>query len=119
MGVVKPQVIQEFYGGQAQDLKLGPSHSFGYSRHLEFRKSPTSLTMLPATTKETGSTVVDLITDMVQLPSGLIVSIGDAGGVYTRSTSAVWAKNGTTLPNTAMGLAYVLQQDTIYIPGTA
>lgn len=115
----KPLVLQRFHGGQASDLKLGPEHSFYKSKHLDFRKSPTQLTVLPASTKESGSTVTGLITEMIQLPSGLIVAIDTSGGVYTRSTSGVWAKNGTTLSNTAFGMFYNLQQDTIYIPGTS
>lgn len=113
----KPLVLQQFHGGQASDLKLGPVNSFYRSRHLDFRKSPTQLTILPRTVKETGTTVTDLITELVQLPSGMIVAIDESGGVYTRSTLGVWAKNGTTLADTAHGMFYNLQQDTIYIPG--
>lgn len=113
----QPIVVIENYGGLASDAKQGPKASFAYSRHLDFRKSPTSLTILPKTTKESSTTVTGLITEMIQLPSGLIVAIDSSGGVYTRSTSGTWTKNGTTLPDTAAGMVYNLQHDTIYIPG--
>lgn len=109
--------VIENHGGLAPDLKQGPKHSFAYSRHVDFRKSPTSLTILPKTVKETSTTVTGLITEMIQLPSGKMVAIDSSGGVYTRTTGASWSKNGTTLTDTAAGMVYNLQHDTIYIPG--
>ena len=112
-----PLVIQRFDGGWSTDLKIGSAHSFAYSNHMDFRKSPTQLTILPKTVKESSTTVTGLITEIIQLPSGKIVAIDGSGGVYTRSTAGVWAKNGTTLTDTAMGMVYDEQQDTIWIPG--
>lgn len=109
--------IVEHHGGMATDLKQGVPESFAYCRHLDFRKRPTGLTILPKGVKETGTTVTGLITEMIQLPSGKMVAIDDAGGVYVRTTGASWSKDGTTLPDTAAGMLYNLQQDTIYIPG--
>lgn len=109
--------VADFSGGWSTDLKQGTPNSFAYSKHLDFRKSPTQLTMLPAATKESASTVTDVITDMIQLPSGAMVAIDQAGGVYQRTTGGSWSKNGTTLPNTAAGMVYSRQHDTIYVPG--
>lgn len=72
---------------------------------------------MPKATKESGSVVTGLITAMTQLPSGKIVAVDSSGGVYQRSTSGTWTKHGTILPDTAYGLIYNLQHDTIYIPG--
>ena len=113
----KPQVQQRFDGGMSTDLKIGTENSFYYTRHLDFRKSPTQLTLLPKTVKESSTTVTGLITDMIQLPSGKIVAIDSSGGVYVRTTAGSWSKDGTTLPDTAMGMVYNEQHDTIYIPG--
>jgi hypothetical protein len=113
----QPISIVENHGGQSIDLKHGQPGSFSYSRHIDFRKSPTSLSILPKTVKETGSTVTELLTEMIQLPSGKMVAIGDSGGVYTRATNGTWAKDGTTLTDTSAGMHYSLQQDTIYVPG--
>lgn len=112
-----PIVILENHGGLSTDLKQGVKNSFAYSRHIDFRKRPTNLSLLPKTVKESSTTVTGLITEQIQLPSGLMVAIDDAGGVYTRSTGGTWTKNGTTLPDTAAGMVYNLQQDTIFIPG--
>jgi hypothetical protein len=109
--------IVQNHGGWATDLKQGVPHSFAYSRHVDFRKSPTLLTVLPKTVKETSTTVTSLITEMIQLPSGKMVAIDDAGGVYVRTTGGSWSKNGTILTDTAAGMLYNLAQDTIYVPG--
>lgn len=114
-----PWTQDRFDGGMSSDLKVGIANSFYYARHMDFRKSPTQLTLLPATTKESGTVVTGLIVDMIQLPSGKIVAIDTSGGVYTRSTAGTWAKNGTSLPDTAYGMVYNEQHDTIYVPGTA
>lgn len=112
-----PIITENFYGGQSADLKLGTPAAFGYSRHMDFRKSPSQLSILPATVKESSTTVTDVVTDMIQLPSGAMVAIDQGGGVYQRAINGTWTKNATTLPNTAAGLVYNQQQDTIYIPG--
>lgn len=109
--------ITENHGGLSTDPKQGTKNSFYYSERIDFRKRPTGLSILPELSKESGSVVTDLITDMVQLPSGKIVAIGDQGGVYSRTTSGVWTKNGTTLTDTACGMEYNLQFDTIFISG--
>jgi hypothetical protein len=113
-----PLITNRFEGGWAPDIKFGGPASFWYSRHFDFRKAASQLSILPKTAKETSTTVVDLITDMIQLPSGKIVAIDASGGVYTRATDGTWAKNGTTLSSTAHGMVYNLQQDTIWIPGS-
>lgn len=114
----RPIIITENWGGQAPDLKQGPANSFAYSRHIDFRKYPTMLSILPETGKESSTTVTGLITELIRLPSGKLVGVDSSGGVYTRATNGTWAKNGTTLPNTAYGMVYNLQHDTIYVPGT-
>lgn len=113
----RPIIITEHHGGLALSEKQGIEHSFAYGRHLDFRKNPTALTILPKTVKETGSTVTGLVTEMIQLPSGKMVAIDSSGGVYTRATDGTWTKDGTVLTSTCAGMTYNLQQDTIYIPG--
>lgn len=113
-----PIVFTEFEGGQSSDIKQGPASSFYYSRHMDFRKNPTSLSVLPAMTKQSGLVVTGLVVDMIQLPSGAYVAIDTSGGVYQITSAGVWSKNNLTLPNTAYGMSYNQQQDTIWIPGT-
>lgn len=108
--------INSWIGGLSGDDQEGQPKSFAYSKHLDFRKSPSRLTVLPKTTKDSGSTVTDLITQGIQLPSGKKVFIDLAGGVYTRSTSGTWAKLAGSLGTTAYGMVYNPIHDTIYVP---
>lgn len=117
MGTKRPIAVMENWGGLSTDLKQGPNKSFAYSRHIDFRKNPTSLTILPKTVKESSATVLDLITEMVRLPSGKCIAIGDTGYVYERATNGTWTRNGTKLPDTACGAVYNLQADTVYVAG--
>jgi hypothetical protein len=110
-------VITNFSGGQSGSPKEGVQNSFAYSRHCDFRKDPNRLTILPKTARESATTVTGLVTDMIKLPSGKRVAIDSVGGVYEVSTLGVWTKHGTTLTNTAYGMVYNLQHDTIYVPG--
>lgn len=110
-------VITENYGGLAPDLKQGPEKSFANAEHIDFRKSPTSITVLPEARKETDDIVVGLITEMIQLPSGKKVAIDNEGWVYTRIQNGTWEKLTTQLPDTAAGMSYNLQHDTIYVSG--
>lgn len=114
-----PIVYSSFEGGWSGDIKQGAGGTFWYSRGIDFRKAPSELSVLPGMTKESGSIVTGLVTDMIQLPSGAMVAIDSSGGVYQRTTGGSWSKNSTVLTNTAYGMVYVKQQDTIYIPGTS
>jgi len=110
-------VITKNSGGQSGSSKEGLENSFAYARHIDFRKDPNILSILPRTTRESSTTVTGLVTDMVQLPSGKRVAIDSSGGVYEIDTDGVWTKNGTSLTNTACGMVYNLQHDTVYVPG--
>lgn len=108
--------IANWSGGQSQDDTEGIPNSFAYSRHLDFRKSPSKLTVLPETAKDSGTTVTALITAGLQLPSGKKVFIDTDGGAYTRSTGGTWAKLSGSLGTTAYGMVYNPVHDTIYVP---
>lgn len=113
----RPLVITENHGGLSADSKQGTEKSFAYSKHIDFRKRPTAMSILPKATKETSTTVTGLITEMIQLPSGKMVAIDSSGGIYTRSTAGSWAKFANSFTDTAAGMVYDLQTDTIFVPG--
>lgn len=112
----QPLSINNWSGGLSSDDQIGQAYSFAYSKHLDFRKSPSRLTVLPKTTKDSGTTVTDLVTAGIQLPSGKKVFIDIAGGVYTLSTAGSWAKLAGSLGTTAYGMVYNPIHDTIYVP---
>lgn len=112
--------IGNWTGGQAQDDKEGVPNSSDYFRHLDWRKSPTTLTPLPATrldSLDSGSTIFDdLPINGIQLPSGKKVFIDLAGGVYYRAVNGTWSKLAGDLGTPAFGMVYNPIHDTIYIP---
>lgn len=113
--------INRFDGGWSSDIKLGNPNSFSYSRHIDFRKSPMALTILPKTVKESASAVDGLILDMVRLPSGKIIGVSKQG-VFSRATNGTWTKLasiGSTpaLSQLGIGMVYERTQDRIYFPG--
>lgn len=62
-------IITNNSGGQSNSDKEGQDKTFAYSRHIDFRKNPNLLSILPRTTRESDTIVTGLICDLIQLPS--------------------------------------------------
>jgi hypothetical protein len=114
---------QKFYGGNASDDAVGTPASFGYSRAINHRKSPSQLSVLPGPRKISAAVVKDLILNMVQVRDGTRYAYGKDGHVYKIDTSnAVTeidtdpAVTGTTpLPTGSDGLLYREDSDAVYL----
>jgi hypothetical protein len=63
-------VYNSWVGGQAIDKKVGSKNSFAYSQSLDFRKSPSQITPLPATRRTDAGVVTDLIQNEVMTQAG-------------------------------------------------
>lgn len=113
MGV--PLIFNNFEGGQSTDLKRGIKYSFASSQALDFRKSPSQLTILPGLTREDGGIVKDLIQNEVMTSDGTIYAIGSLGAFYRRTTTGVWSKEADIGIGT-YGLDYRKDTDSIYAP---
>jgi len=107
-------VQHNFAGGQAIDKKVGASNSFAYSQSFDFRKSPSQLSVLPATRRADGGVVTDLVQNEVMTLDGTIFAVGDAGKIYKVTPNGVWSVFGTLSANT-YGILYRPDQDAIYI----
>lgn len=107
-------VQHNFAGGQAIDKKVGASDSFAYSQSLDFRKSPSQMSVLPATRRADGGVVTDLVQNEVMTLDGTIYAIGDAGKIYKITPAGVWSVFGTVSAGT-YGILYRADQDAIYI----
>lgn len=107
-------ITKRFDAGWSADLQLGPKHSFAYSRHFDFRKKPSQLTVLPKTTKEGDGVIVDLIQNTVMDLTGKLYAIGDQGYFYRRTTAGVWS-NEAKLDDGNFGLSYRTDVDKIFI----
>lgn len=110
-------VINNFSGGWSTDEQLGIEHSFAYSSHIDFRKKPSQMSVLPETSKESGGVVVDLVQNMVMVDDGTIYAIGDQGYFYKRTTGGVWTVVAK-LTDGAYGLSYRKDIDKILITGS-
>ncbi len=110
----KPLILSNFSGGWSTDKKVGIPNSFSYSQSVDFRKSPSQITLLSRTQREDRGIVNDLVQNSVMVNNGSIYSIGSLGNFYRRSTAGVWSAIGN-LPAGTFGLDYREDQDAIYI----
>lgn len=111
---VKAVTYQNYQGGWSTDQRLGIKNSFVYSQALDFRKSPSQLSVLPGLTREDNNIVKDLILNEVMLPNGNIWAYGDAGYIYERSATGVQS-TFSKLGSGTGGIDYRYDNDTIYL----
>lgn len=103
-----------FVGGQSTSRKKGPANSFWYSRHVDFRKNPDKISLLPATRLE--GNVTQLMQNMVQTTDGVIWGIGDLGCIYRRTITGEWHKfSDLSTAIGAYGMVYRDDLDKIFI----
>lgn len=110
-------IFKNFDGGWSTDLKVGMKNSFAYSQSMDFRKSPSQLTLLPQPVREDASVVSDLIQNEVMTAGGTIYAIGSNGNFYKRTTAGAWSKEAGVGTGT-YGLDYRKDTDQIYVSGT-
>lgn len=113
----EPVGLSHFFGGQSTDKELGGEAQFYYNRHTDFRKNPSSVTLLPKPTNADGGVVVDLVQGMEQLNSGVRYAVGDAGYVYKITTGGVWSVVSTIGQNGGAGILYRSDVDMLYFTG--
>jgi hypothetical protein len=110
----KPLVFSNNTGGLSDDPKVGIKYSFADGQGINFRSSPSQLTVLPGLSREDNGIVQDLILNEVMTSDGTIYAVGDAGWVYSRDTSGVWTVFGNLTSGTA-GIDYRADTDSIYL----
>lgn len=114
----KAWVYNNWSEGEAVDKKTGGANSFAASQSLDFRKSPSQMSVLPRTRREDANTVTDLIQNEVMVENGKIYAIGSAGNVYERATDGTWGLFGNIGQVGTFGINYRKDQDAVYITGT-
>jgi len=114
----EPIGLSHFFGGQATDRELGNEAQFYYNKHTDFRKNPSSFTLLPKPTNADGGVVVDLVQAMEQINSGIRYALGDAGYLYKVTTGGVWSVVSTLGQAGGAGLLYRSDVDHLYMTGT-
>lgn len=113
----EPLGLGHFFGGMSTDRQLGSEAQFYYSRHFDFRKNPSGLTLLPKPTNTDGGVVVDLVQAMDQLNSGVRYALGDAGWLYKVATSGVWTPVVNIGEAGGSGILYRSDVDHLYLTG--
>lgn len=111
-------VYNSWVGGQATDKKTGIANSFADSQSLDFRTSPSQMSVLPATRRADAGIVTDLVQNEVMIANGTIYAVGSSGNIYRVSPSGVWSLFGNVGSVGTFGINWREDQDAIYIPGT-
>lgn len=109
-------VFQDFEGGWSVDGKVGIANSQPYTQAMDFRKSPSQMSVLPGPTREDNGVVKDLAVNEVMGPDGSIYAYGNAGYLYKRTTAGVWSVEGNTGTG-YFGMDYRKDTDSIYLAG--
>ncbi len=86
--------VKYFNGGIGDSDKEGIRGSFYLSTNLDIFTEPTNITLNPATAKNSGTTVVDLVKWIIAgAPYDTnIYFFGSAGNFYSRSSAGSWSK---------------------------
>lgn len=113
----EPLGLGHFFGGMSTDKQLGSEAQFYYSRHFDFRKNPSGLTLLPKPANTDGGVVVDLVQAMDQLNSGVRYALGDAGWLYKVTAAGVWSPVANIGEAGGAGLLYRSDVDMLYLTG--
>lgn len=111
-----PSQQNNFSGGIQSYLKTSTipnGYYFGYC--IDYRTDPQNVTLQPASVKESGDVVVDLIKWGDLLPSTVdSYFYGDAGNFYHRDSSGTWENLGQFSSSHGNGLAYFFADDYVY-----
>ena len=87
-------IIDRFQGGISPSKKEGPPGSYAFGRSIEIREESSALTILPKTTKESGTLIKNLVIDSCRVPSGVTYFLDKVGRLYERSTAGVYSIAG-------------------------
>lgn len=113
----QPVGLSYFFGGQSSDRQLGTDGQFYDSEHVDFRKNPSSVSLLPMGAQVGANVVTDLLQDMVHTNTGIRYSLGSTGKIYRTSGSA-WANPANLSTNGGGSILYRSDFDYVYATGT-
>lgn len=104
MAEIKVQNIN--FGGIADSDYLGTEGSVAEAVNLDIHGEAGLITCNQKLTKDSGSTVTELLIAKVAASNGSTYHFGDAGGIYEREAAGTWTKRATASP--AAGSAAIL-----------
>lgn len=108
-------IFDRFNGGISNGIKSGGSYIFG--RGIDIHEDPSYFKPLPATVKESGTTIVDKPIGLTRDKTGVIWAVDNSDRLYKRTTGAVWSvvSNGES-ETQYTGIVYWDQTDLLYLP---
>lgn len=110
---------KRFIGGNSDYLKEDAvQDSFYFGKCIDYRTDPQSITLLPGSVKESGSVVIDLL-KWGDITSTLTTTYyyGNAGNIYSRTTTPTWTNLRTVATSHGNGLSYFAADDYLYYTG--
>lgn len=98
----------EFYGGMSTDRKIGIENSFADAECLDFRKSPSQMTVLPMSRAIPHNNVIQqLPVAMCQIDTGEIFAVGEGGDLYAINDNNEITRKDTSDAPSGFGVAYL------------
>lgn len=110
---------RNFSGGIANfDKEDNNPYAYALSQCIDTRSHPYILELLPATQKESGSIVTDLLKFGDIVPSNLTSYLyGDSGNFYSRTNAGSWSLLHQVATSHGNGLGYFYGDDYVYYSG--
>lgn len=111
-----PLVFDTWNGGLAATAKRGTKGAFRFGQSVDIHNAEDSLKILTKTTKDSGSTVTDLVIDMVRTANGDTYFFSEGKKLYKRTAAGTWSTVDTVAGDTnGMGMHYWRAKDTMYL----
>lgn len=115
----KPISTTRWIGGASDYLKESSNgqiaSTFYFSRSINFRDDPQSITLLPGAIKESGAVITDLLKWGDITPESLTTFYyGSTGFLYSRTNAGTWTALHQAAGSHGNGLAYFAGDDYIY-----
>ena len=106
---------QKRWQGLSDYPKEGEQDHYYFGQSVDYRTDPQSVKLNPASLKESGNVVTDLLKWSDTVPCDLSVySYGDSGNLYRRTPGGSWSLITTVPASHGNGLAYFNADDYIY-----
>lgn len=109
----KIENYQRHDGGIAETTKNAPPIQYGFGRSINYRTNPYEITLLPKTTKESGSVVTALPRDGDIVDTDLYY-YDEAGSIYKRTSAGSHSLLRTVAGSSGNGMKYYGEDDFLY-----
>lgn len=113
MQPTKIDAYSQFDGGISDYDKGADYNEYAFGRSVNYRNNPREITLLPKTTKESGSIITDFIKDGDRVGTDLWY-YGDAGNIYKRTSIGSHSNQRTVSASHGNGMKYYTEDRYLY-----